>query len=118
MFSNRYHEVKEDRFGHFKPGEISDPLRRALGLRSEDVPMHIYRMRLLGYPPGWVEEMKGYSSGLEFIDTPNSPDRGDTIQTISFDFSRLIDYPGFNVPLSSRYRDVRRSYSLLTRRIQ
>lgn len=70
------------------------------------MPTHIYRMRVLGYPPGWIEEIKENSSSLEFIDTPNSPSRGDTGKTIAYDLSGVIEYPGFNVPLSSRYHDV------------
>ena len=39
------------------------------------------------------------------MDTPNSPSSG-YAEKIAFDVSRLIDFPGFNVPLESRYRDV------------
>lgn len=37
-------------FLHFLP---SDKLRRALGIRETEHPPYIYRMRQLGYPPGY-----------------------------------------------------------------
>ncbi len=67
-------------------------------------------MRILGYPPGWIEEIKEYSSGLEFIDSAASSSIAEGSQTISFDYDRIIDYPGFNVPVESRVRDVREIY--------
>lgn len=44
----RYHVDVEQRFGHLNAGELSNDLRSALGLRSSDLPTHIYRMRMLG----------------------------------------------------------------------
>lgn len=60
----RYHVDVEQRFGHLAAGELSKDLRSALGLREKDLPMHIYRMRMLGYPPGWLENAKVSGSGL------------------------------------------------------
>ena len=128
---NRYHvDDKPGKFGQFKPGVISKDLQNALGLRSSEVPMHIYQMRLLGYPPGykknklynlfhflkkfiyqycflcsWIEDITEYSSGLNFFDTPNSPSSGYP-EKVSFDLSRIIDFPGFNCRLPDRYKDV------------
>lgn len=67
--------------------------------------MHIYQMRILGYPPGWLEEMKDTCSGLELIDS-KSDAQLQSNQNITYNFDRVIDYPGFNVPLDPRYRDV------------
>lgn len=48
---------------------FSDSLREALGLNSASVPMYIYRMRLYGYPPGWLEEAKTKTaSGMSMFD--------------------------------------------------
>merc|ERR1712131_321647 len=47
----RYHEEDENRFGQYQPGKISEQLRHALGLRHYQLPEHIYRMRVIGYPP-------------------------------------------------------------------
>lgn len=65
----RYHVDVEQRFGHLVAGELSKDLRIALGLRSKELPMHIYRMRMLGYPPGWLEHAKVSSSGLTMFDS-------------------------------------------------
>lgn len=65
----RYHVDVEQRFGHLVPGELSKDLRNALGLRSKELPMHIYRMRMLGYPPGWLENAKVSGSGLTLFDS-------------------------------------------------
>lgn len=45
----------------------SDALREALGLKPHQLPIHIYRMRVLGYPPGWMEEAKS-DPGLSMFD--------------------------------------------------
>ena len=37
---------------------FSDDLREALGLDESQLPVYIYKMRALGYPPGWMEEAK------------------------------------------------------------
>lgn len=39
----RYHLEDNQRFGHIIPGQLSNNLRRALGLRSNELPRHIYR---------------------------------------------------------------------------
>lgn len=59
----------EQRFGHLVAGELSKDLRNALGLRSKELPTHIYRMRMLGYPPGWLEQAKVSGSGLTMFDS-------------------------------------------------
>lgn len=108
LFRNRrYHVDQQSKFGEFKPGVISDKLRDALGLRKSEIPFHIYQMRILGYPPGWVENIKQHSSGLDFIDSPNASSSEEEGQTMTYDVDRLISYPGFNVPLDPSIRDVR-----------
>lgn len=64
----RYHVDATQRFGTFVPGEISNELRKALGLHRNELPLHIYRMRELGYPPGWLENAKVSQSGLALFD--------------------------------------------------
>ena len=34
----------------------SDSLREALGLQDSQLPLYIYKMRVMGYPPGWMME--------------------------------------------------------------
>lgn len=66
--TERYHVDATQRFGTFVPGEISNELRKALGLHRNELPLHIYRMRELGYPPGWLEHAKVSRSGLALFD--------------------------------------------------
>lgn len=39
----RYHLGNDYRFDHIIPGQLSNNLRNALGLRSNELPRHIYR---------------------------------------------------------------------------
>lgn len=39
----RYHLNEEQKFGHMIPGQLSQNLRAALGLRDNELPKHIYR---------------------------------------------------------------------------
>lgn len=68
-FQQRYHaEEVEERFGRFKPGVISEELQDALGVTDRSLPPFIYRMRQLGYPPGWLKEAELENSGLALYD--------------------------------------------------
>lgn len=66
---SRYHLEDGNRFAEFVPGQISAKLRKALGLPGYRLPRHIYRMRLLGYPPGWLEDARISHSGLALYDS-------------------------------------------------
>lgn len=63
----RYHRDTDLRFAHLKPGQTSDALKSALGLRRGEIPFYFYRMRVMGYPPGWLEEAKVADSGLSLF---------------------------------------------------
>ncbi|XP_076755383.1 zinc finger CCHC domain-containing protein 8 homolog [Xylocopa sonorina] len=103
----RYHLEDNQKFGHIIPGQLSNNLRRALGLRENELPRHIYRMRILGYPPGWLEEARLQHSGLSLFnsdgvaeeDLDDEPgaifEEGDRDQ---YDIKKIYDFPGFNVP--------------------
>lgn len=67
--TERYHLDAEQKFAHFLPGTISEGLREALGLRQRELPLYIYKMRLYGYPPGWLEEAKVTHSGLTLFNS-------------------------------------------------
>lgn len=47
---------------------FSDVLREALGLQQNQLAPFVYQMRMLGYPPGWMEEAKAETSGLAMYD--------------------------------------------------
>lgn len=67
--TERYHVDVEQRFAHLKPGCISDKLREALSLRKGELPFFFYRMRVLGYPPGWLEDAKVEHSGINLFNS-------------------------------------------------
>lgn len=67
--TERYHLEAEQKYSHLVPGQLSDNLRQALGLRSRELPLFIYKMRLYGYPQGWLEEAKINHSGLSLFNS-------------------------------------------------
>ncbi|XP_046737598.1 zinc finger CCHC domain-containing protein 8 homolog isoform X2 [Diprion similis] len=104
--NGRYHLEDEQKFGHFVPGHLSKNLRKALGLRDNELPRHIYSMRLLGYPPGWMEEARVQHSGLTLFNSEGNADldptdeEGEIIvagEKDEFDIKKIYDFPGFNV---------------------
>ncbi|XP_053466272.1 zinc finger CCHC domain-containing protein 8 isoform X3 [Ictalurus furcatus] len=111
--NQRYHaEELEERFLKYKPGVVSKELSDALGIVANTLPPFIYRMRELGYPPGWLKEAEMENSGLMLYDgkpsgedASNGPD-----QSVSYDVSKLVDFPGFNVSAPSNVRDEYRSF--------
>ncbi len=40
-------------FSDLKPGVLSEELHNAMGLRLEEPPPWLFRMRQMGYPPGY-----------------------------------------------------------------
>ncbi|KAG8456071.1 hypothetical protein GDO86_002027 [Hymenochirus boettgeri] len=99
----RYHAEVEERFGKFKPGIVSDELQDALGISDKNLPPFIYRMRELGYPPGWLKEAELENSGLSLYDGKDASDgeivdkNMDARKCVSYDISKLISFPGFNI---------------------
>lgn len=103
----RYHVDEPQKFGHLKPGLPSEKLRQALGLSSDQLPSYIYRMRELGYPPGWLKEAEICHSNVAlFVDQNQAlPDHGfdedgeitENEDKVQYDVSKLQSWPGFNV---------------------
>lgn len=77
--TERYHLDAEQRYSHFAPGKIGANLKDALGLRKRELPLYIYKMRLYGYPPGWLEEAKVSHSGLSLFTS--------TVSYLTLDFN-------------------------------
>lgn len=69
FFCRRYHTDDQIQLGNKVPGRISKNLRRALGLGRFQLPLHVYKMRTYGYPPGWLLHAKVSHSGLELFDS-------------------------------------------------
>lgn len=109
--NQRYHaEEVEERFAKYKPGIMSQDLLDALGITVNTLPPFIYRMRELGYPPGWLKEAEMENSGLMLYDGSNDEDENNPSQKISYDVSKLVDFPGFNVSTPPNIRDDYRSF--------
>ncbi|KAI1901174.1 hypothetical protein AGOR_G00057470 [Albula goreensis] len=115
--NQRYHEEEvEERFGKYKPGIVSEELLEALGVAENALPPFIYRMRQLGYPPGWLKEAELENSGLMLYDGRVSSegeiteDENFQSHTISYDVSKLVNFPGFNVSAPANVNDEWRSY--------
>lgn len=43
----RYHMSEDQRFSHMIPGQLSQKLRNALGLKDNQLPRHIYRYYII-----------------------------------------------------------------------
>lgn len=105
----RYHAELDPKFSKFTPGTISYQLRQALSLKENQVPPYIYKMRLLGYPPGWLLDAEVSSSGLIMYDSEGKEVVEDNLEEgevydserkVQYDSSKLVDFPGFNVPVA------------------
>lgn len=114
----RYHDDSENEFGHMIPGQISDDLREALGLSATQIPLHVYRMRLFGYPPGWIEEAKIHNSGLSmFVEHDkkqlhSEEDVGGLDNNnFKYDVQKIFGFPGFNVQPEHKFVDQHRTYN-------
>lgn len=113
--TERYHVDLTQKYGHLKAGQISSKLRKALGLHKKDLPVHIFRMRQLGYPPGWLEEAKIRHSGINLFGSDGtvvleSDDEDGEVEQVKdkYDGTKVIEYPGFNVePPEGVYDDAR-----------
>ncbi|KAI3372841.1 hypothetical protein L3Q82_023284 [Scortum barcoo] len=94
---------------HADEVEEREELLTALGIDANTLPPLIYRMRQLGYPPGWLKEAEMENSGLILYDGNVSNDGNTTentnSQNISYDVSKLVDFPGFNVPAPHKMKD-------------
>lgn len=100
--TERYHVDTEQRFGHIRPGKISTKTRHAMGYSRGQLPFIFYRMRVLGYPPAWLEEAKVQSSGIALFNadgsevTKSDEEEGES-ETFKYDVNKIVEYPGFNV---------------------
>ncbi|KAM6954423.1 zinc finger CCHC domain-containing protein 8 [Aplochiton taeniatus] len=115
--SQRYHaDEVEERFAKYKPGIMSEDLLGALGVTPNTIPPLIYRMRQLGYPPGWLKEAEMENSGITLYDGNDSNDfkpKEDTNGHVSYDVEKLVDFPGFNVSPPPGVKDEYRLYGCI-----
>ncbi|TRY65335.1 hypothetical protein DNTS_032241 [Danionella cerebrum] len=109
--NQRYHaDEVDERFAKYKPGVLSQDLLDALGISTNTLPPFIYRMRELGYPPGWLKEAELENSGLMLYDGSKDGDENSPSLRISYDVSKLVEFPGFNVSTPPNIRDEFRTF--------
>lgn len=106
----RYHD-DEDQYGSLVPGAVSDDLKSALGLSGNEIPLHVYKMRLYGYPPGWLEDAKVQNSGLALFTGKEQEDTNEE-KVIKYDIQKIHEYPGFNIPPDGQFVDRHRFYQV------
>lgn len=108
--NERYHLNPDQRYDAYRPGVISDNLRNALGLKQRELPLHIYHMRVFGYPLGWLEEAKIRNSGLTMFNHHKTEANDDEEEAI-YDPNEIVEYPGFNVSVGDEFNDDFRKYN-------
>jgi hypothetical protein len=96
---HRYHRPNDERFT-FKPGNPSDKLLSALGLKRGDIPEYIYNMRQLGYPPGYKLVGRNWSGMAVYSDRES----GDVLKNMQRDQDEEVLYPGYNAPQNKSYK--------------
>ncbi|KAK4289549.1 hypothetical protein Pmani_037489 [Petrolisthes manimaculis] len=109
----RYYEPSDKKYNHYRPGHMSYGLRQGLGLRHDELPLFVYRMRVYGYPPGWLREAEVPLEKIKVFDdrdekegeiestvSPMDLEEGEIEpSTVRYYPHRIISYPGFNDPL-------------------
>ncbi|KAF2365865.1 PSP proline-rich [Trinorchestia longiramus] len=116
--SFRYHELASNKYGHFTPGILSPALRHALGCRDYQQSELVYRMRLLGYPPGWLMEASEQQGELALYGSDGRAvamvdgEEGEVSGIAKYRPEKLIEFPGFNSPLPVHFREESHLYNL------
>ena len=90
----------DDRFKHFKPGEISIALEEALDISLKtQLPPYIYKMRHLGYPPAYLkpveEGLKIFGPDGETLGDPGAEEG----EINSVKLPDVISYSGYNTSI-------------------
>ncbi|XP_053211489.1 LOW QUALITY PROTEIN: zinc finger CCHC domain-containing protein 8-like [Panonychus citri] len=90
-----------------KPGILSDELRAAINLHDDKLPMWIYKMRVLGYPPGWLQQADISNSSLQLFDDTSQVHQSTTsqVEEQAFNPECFVEFPGFNAPVPEGVKD-------------
>ena len=103
-FIRRYfEEVKEEQ--EIRPGQVSEGLREALGLHEDKLPIWIYRMRVLGYPPGWLKKADVTDTVVPMLEVSGEGAPRQVDGNREYNPDQLVVYPGFNAPVPPGVRD-------------
>ena len=78
-----------------------------MNIHIDKLPIWIYRMRVLGYPPGWLQHATVSTLAI-FDGTTEDGELNDSseAQVQQYNKEALIEYPGFNTPVPEGVRDV------------
>ncbi|BFG05618.1 zinc finger CCHC domain-containing protein 8 homolog [Drosophila madeirensis] len=106
----RYHVDFEQKFGHLRPGKISTKTRHAMGYNRNELPFMFYRLRVMGYPPAWLEDAKMQSSGIAIFnadgtEVTQSDDEEGVSNAFKYDLNKIVEFPGFNVEPGAKFFD-------------
>lgn len=102
----RYHVDANQAYADLEPGKISSELSKALGLKKKELPSFFFRMRLFGYPEGWLKAAEIHDSGISMITGTNGETRNNIEDSVQYDEAKIISFPGFNESPGSDYHDV------------
>jgi len=112
MNNARYHVDDPQKFGHLAPGLPSKRLSEALGLRKDHLPAYIYKLREMGYPPGWLKHAEISHSGMALyleegrkVDTGEEGEVVEASDKMQYDTKKLVSWPGFNTEMPRHYKD-------------
>ena len=93
-------------------GLPSKKLSEALGLRRDYLPAYIYKLREMGYPPGWLQQAEISQSGVALyleegrkVETGEEGEVVDVGDKMQYDTKKLVSWPGFNTEMPKNYRD-------------
>lgn len=100
----RYHVDTNQAYANLCPGKISDELSKALGLKKKELPSFFFRMRLFGYPEGWLKAAQIQESGIAMING-NEDTKAANNDSVRYDESKIISFPGFNETPGNDYHD-------------
>lgn len=96
----RYHEETGQKFGHLQPGLPSEKLMTALGVGPDQLPPYIYKLRTLGYPPGWLRHAQISQSGMSLYHNKGEVvENNDHVEENMYDINKLVSWPGFNTDI-------------------
>ncbi|KPM07551.1 PSP domain containing protein [Sarcoptes scabiei] len=85
-------------------------LRDALGLEDDMLPIWVYRMRILGYPPDWMKRAQLTSLDVagqfdQSISKLKNLEEGEVQNELKYNKDSLIQFPGFNCPNPEGVKD-------------
>ncbi|KAK1298806.1 hypothetical protein QJS10_CPB14g00171 [Acorus calamus] len=103
--SSRYYETSAGKFDDLKPGVLGPETRQCLGIGEFDPPPWLQRMRILGYPPGYLEtEAKDVPSGITIYADGVSREEhedGEILDRSDPELPKkmMVEFPGINAPI-------------------